>query len=55
MKNGGFLNIYLYVLEGTLRSRNNEIKSKAIFERRMIALHDDTDILIIIWKLYGEK
>ena len=49
------MNDYLHVLEGILISRNDEIKSKAIFERRMIALYDERDILTIILKLYGEK
>ena len=54
-KNGGFLNNYLLVLEDIFITRNDEVKSKAIFERGMIALHDGTDILAIIWKFYGEK
>ena len=54
-KNGDFLNTYLHVLEGRLISRNDEIKSKATFETRMIALYDERDILTIILKLYGEK
>ena len=52
---GGFLNNYLHVLEGILISRNDEIKGKAIFERRMIAIDDERDISSIIWKFYSEK
>ena len=55
MKNGGFLNTSLHVLEGVLISRKDEIKSKAIFERRVTPLHDERDILTIIWKFYGEN
>ena len=55
MKNGGFLNTSLHVLEGVLISRKDEIKSKAIFERRVIPLYDERDILTIIWKFYGEN
>ena len=55
MKNRGFLNSHLHVLCGQLITRHNQLKSKPIEERRMIALIDERDILITKWKFYVEK
>ena len=54
-ENKGFLNKYLHVLCAGFITRHNQIKSKPILERGMIALVNLRHILIITCKLYVEK
>ena len=54
-KSRGFLLDYLHVLCCRMITRHIQIKSKPILERRMIALINERDILMITYTFYAEK